>query len=540
MNLPLDRRTLLRATGAAVGTATLTALPATATATRTAHEVFQHGVASGDPLPTTVLLWTRVTPTPESLPGSGAGPDVNVRWEVATDAAFAQVVTSGTVATGPGRDHTVKVDATGLSPASTYHYRFSLNGAVSDAGTTRTAPTANADVSHLRFGVVSCANWQAGHFAAYRHLAERGDLDLVVHLGDYLYEYGPGEFPVGYAVRPHVPPREALTLADYRQRHAQYKTDPHLRRLHAAAPWVITWDDHEVANDTWSGGAGNHDPKTEGDWATRRAAARRAYFEWMPVRNTGDRLYRRLRFGNLVDLAMLDLRSHRSKQVKVLSGEVDDPNRSVAGAEQLTWLVDGLVSSTARWKLVGNPVMITPTLIPPLPSTILGPLLSLLGLPSEGGTVFTDQWDGYTADRRKVLKALAQNKVTNTVFLTGDVHSSWACDVPADAGLYPVSPSLATELVCPSVTSDNIDDVLHVPPRTAAVVAEKALCGLNRHIKWVEYDSHGAAVLDVTPSAVRMDWYFLADRTDPDSAAHHAKSFRVRNGTQRVEEVSTA
>ncbi|SDN69904.1 alkaline phosphatase D family protein [Allokutzneria albata] len=533
MSIPLDRRTLLRATGLAVGAAGLTALPATATS----GEVFQHGVASGDPLPTTVLLWTRVTPTPESLPGSGAGPDVDVRWQVSADPAFTQVITEGTVTTGPGRDHTVKVDATGLSPATTYYYRFRLNEAVSDTGTTRTAPAADAAVQHLRFGVVSCSNWQAGHFAAYRVLAERGDLDLVVHLGDYLYEHGPGEFPVGYAVRPHSPAREVLTLSDYRKRHAQYKTDPHLKRLHAAVPWTITWDDHEVANNAWSGGAGNHDPATEGDWAARRAAARRAYFEWMPVRNTGDRLYRKLRFGTLAELSMLDLRSYRSKQVKILSGEVDDPKRSLAGGEQLTWLVDGLVSSTARWKLVGNPVMISPTLIPPLPSNILGPLLSLLGLPAEGGVVFTDQWDGYTADRRTLLDALGRNKVTNTVFLTGDVHSSWACDVPADAGLYPLSPSLATELVCPSVTSDNIDDILHVPPRTAAVIAEKALRGLNRHVKWVEYDSHGAAVLDVTPSSLRMDWYFLADRTKPDSSARLAKSFRVRNGTQRVEEV---
>ncbi|GAA4004724.1 hypothetical protein GCM10022247_27220 [Allokutzneria multivorans] len=350
MSIPLDRRTLLRATGVAVGAAGLTALPATATS----GEVFQHGLASGDPLPTTVLLWTRVTPTPASLPGSGVGPSVDVQWQVAADRAFTRVVAGGTVATGPDRDHTVKVDATGLSPATTYYFRFRLNEAVSDVGTTKTAPAAEANVQHLRFGVVSCANWQAGHFAAYRHLAERGDLDLVVHLGDYLYEYGPGEFPVGYAVRPHVPPREALTLSDYRQRHAQYKTDPNLRALHAAAPWTITWDDHESANDAWSGGAGNHDPATEGDWASRRAAARRAYFEWMPVRNTGDRLYRKLRFGKLAELSMLDLRSHRSKQVKILSGEADDPNRSIAGAEQLSWLIDGLVSSTARWKLVGT------------------------------------------------------------------------------------------------------------------------------------------------------------------------------------------
>ncbi|MBP2472940.1 alkaline phosphatase D [Crossiella equi] len=535
MNHPLDRRALLRATGAAaLGAAAATALPTTSSAAPAQTPVFAHGVASGDPLPDGVLLWTRVTPTPESAPGSGVGPEVAVRWEVATDAAFGTVVAAGTTVTGPGRDHTVKVDVGGLSPAADYHYRFTAGGVLSPPGRTRTAPAATAAVARLRFGVVSCSNWQAGHFAAYRYLAERGDLDAVLHLGDYLYEYGPGEG----SVRPHAPAREVLTLADYRQRHAQYKTDPHLRRLHAACPWISTWDDHEVANDTWSGGAGNHTPGTEGDWAVRKAAAHQAYFEWMPVRNAGDRLYRRLRFGTLAELSMLDLRSHRSQQVKALSGDVDRPDRTIAGAEQLGWLIDGLTTSSARWKLVGNSVMVTPTLIPPLSSELLGPLLKLLGLPTEGGSVFTDQWDGYTADRRKVLKALADRKVTDTVFLTGDVHSSWAADVPADAGLYPLSPSLATELVCTSVTSDNIDDFLKVPPRTATVVVEKALTTLNRHIKWVEYDSHGASVLEVTPAAVQMDWYYVADKKNPDSAVRHARSFRVRTGTQRVQPVT--
>ncbi|MGW0517255.1 alkaline phosphatase D family protein [Crossiella sp. NPDC003009] len=540
MNHPLDRRAVLRATGAAaLGVAAATALPTTSSAAAADVPVFGHGVASGDPLPTGVLLWTRVTPTPESTPGSGAGPEVQVRWEVASDAGFGAVVASGVTVTGPGRDHTVKVDVGGLAPATDYHYRFTVNGVRSPAGRTRTAPAADAAVQRLRFGVVSCSNWQAGHFAAYRYLAERGDLDAVLHMGDYLYEYEPGGFPVGQYVRPHMPPREILSLADYRQRHAQYKTDPHLQRLHATCPWILTWDDHEVANDAWSGGAGNHTPGTEGEYAARRAAAHRAYFEWMPVRNAGDRLYRRLRFGTLAELSMLDLRTHRSQQVKALSGEVDRPDRTIAGSEQLAWLIDGLVSSSAQWKLVGTSVMITPTLIPPLPAELLGPLLKLLGLPQEGGAVLTDQWDGYTADRRKVLKALAENKVKDTVFLTGDVHSSWAADIPADAGLYPLSPSLATELVCTSVTSDNIDDVLKVPPRTASLVVEKALTGLNRHIKWVEYDSHGASVLEVTPAGTQMDWYYVADRTKADSPVRHGRSFRVKAGSQRVQSATS-
>lgn len=535
----MDRRTVLRATGAVtLGAAVGGALAGAGQAVAQSGPVFAHGVASGDPLPDAVVLWTRVTPTPESAPGSGAGPTVNVTWELSTDPGFGTIARQGTVSTGPDRDHTVKVDVTGLAAATGYHYRFRCGGAVSGVGRTRTAPAAGAAVQRLRFGVVSCSNWQAGYFSAYRHLAQRGDLDAVIHLGDYLYEYAPGEFPLGYSVRPHVPAREMVSLADYRMRHAQYKSDPDLRLLHAACPWIVTWDDHEVANDAWSGGADNHQPE-EGSYAARRAAAYRAYFEWMPVRNVGDRLYRRLRFGTLAELSMLDLRSYRSQQVGTGSGSVDDPNRTIAGAEQLGWLTSGLIGSTAQWKLVGNPVMISPIAVPPLPRELTAPLLKLLGLPVEGLAVFTDQWDGYTADRLRILRALRDNSVRDTVFLTGDIHSSWANDVPYDAGWYPFSPSVATELVCPSVTSDNIDDLLNVPPRTVSPVVETGVRSLNRHVQWVEYDSHGASVLEVTPTQVQMDWYFLANRADPASTWSYARSYRVRTGTQKVSRVYT-
>lgn len=537
MSQVFDRRSVLRASGVATVGVVVGGTVATATApsAAAADPAFAHGVASGDPLPDAVLLWTRVTPTPESTPGSGQGPAVDVTWEIATDPAFASVVGSGSVRTGPDRDHTVKADATGLAPATTYHYRFRLGGAVSGVGTTRTAPAAAAAVSRLRFGVVSCSNWQEGHFAAYRYLAERGDLDAVLHLGDYLYEYG----AASGGVRQHVPAHEMVSLADYRQRHAQYKTDEHLRRLHAICPVIATWDDHEVANDAWSGGAENHQPDTEGDYAARRVRAHQAYFEWMPVRNEADRLYRRLRFGLLAELSMLDLRSYRSQQVPPFDDGTDDPNRTMTGAEQLAWLQNGLVTSGAQWKLVGNSVMVAPVLVPPLPADLLGPLLELLGLPREGGVINPDQWDGYAADRRRLLGTIADNGVRDTVFLTGDIHSSWASDVPRDAGLYPLSPSVAVEFVATSVSSDNIDDIVGVPPRTVGPIIESALTTLNRHIKWVEVDSHGASVLEVTPAGVQMDWYFLANKADPASALSYARSYRVRAGTQKVQRVGT-
>ena len=545
-SLYLPRRSVLRlgltSTAAALAS---TALPAggSAASSRPAKRYFRHGVASGDPLPDGVLLWTRVTPTADALPGSGQGPAVEVGWEVASDRNFRRIVARGTTRTDAASDHTVKVDVRGLAPGRQYSYRFTLGGVRSPIGRTRTAPSPLQPVSHLRLGVVSCANWQAGYFAAYRHLAARGDLDAVLHLGDYLYEYGPGEYgAAGATIRPHDPAHEMVSLADYRRRHAQYKTDPDLQALHAVAPWIVTWDDHETANDAWSGGAENHQPD-EGSWAQRRAAALRAYAEWMPIRmNPGQPIYRRLRFGTLAELSMLDLRSYRSQQVAPtdLAG-VDDPSRSITGAAQLGWLKDGLLVEDAQWKLVGNPVMIAPVQLPPLPASQTRAVTDTVGLlPSEGVAYNVDQWDGYTADRAAVFAHLADNGVTDTVFLTGDIHTTWACDLPLDAGLYPASRSVGVELVGPSVTSDNVDDILRTPPRTASLAVEDAIRATNRHVRHVELDSHGYAVLDLTPAAARMEWFYLNDRTARDSAAYSAAVAEVPAGTQRVASVTGA
>jgi alkaline phosphatase D len=528
----LDRREFLRIGGAgALGISALGLIAANANAD---SAYFQHGVASGDPLPGAVILWTRVTPAADALPGSGRGPEVDVTWQVARDSAFTQIVASGMVRTGPARDHTVKVDAVGLAPGTGYHYRFLLDGQASPAGRTRTAPAATADIASLRFGVVSCSNWEAGHFASYRHLAARDDLFGVIHLGDYIYEYGTGEFAAGgTAVRVNEPRHEILTLADYRMRHALYKSDPDLRALHARHPFMIVWDDHEVANDAWSGGAENHDPATEGPYADRLAASRRAYFEWMPVRiGAGGVIYRRLRFGRLAELTMLDLRSYRSRQVTGTG--VDDPARTITGDAQMSWLTGGLSESSTRWRLIGNSVMIAPVALGALPAHLLGPVAQLLGIPEGGVAISTDQWDGYTADRRELLGHLHQNRISNTVFLTGDIHTSWANDVPLTAATYPLSPSVATEMVVPSVTSDNIDDILNVPPRTASLAAEGLLAVTNRHVRWSELDSHGYGVIEVGQDRVLMNYYAISDRTRRDAQSTLLAGFGVAAGAQRL------
>ncbi|WP_411074314.1 alkaline phosphatase D family protein [Streptomyces sp. cmx-4-7] len=533
------RRTVVKAAAATAVAAPVllgAASPALAEATAPA---FLHGVASGDPLPDGVLLWTRVTPVPEAVPGSGVGPDVRVGWEVAEDRAFARVVASGTTTTGAAADHTVKADVRGLRPATAYWFRFTADDVVSPAARTRTAPAADAAAPGVRFGVVSCANWEAGHFSAYRHLAARADLDAVLHLGDYLYEYASGVYPEAkYTVRAHEPRHEIVSLADYRARHGKYKTDPDLRALHAAHPVIAIWDDHEFANDAWTGGAENHTPGAEGAWAARVAAAKQAYFEWMPVRaSTEGTVFRRLRFGRLADLHLLDLRSFRSAQAKAGSGTVDDPERSITGRAQLDWLKAGLAGSDATWQLVGTSVMISPVAFGSLPAHLLEPLAELMGLPKEGLAVNVDQWDGYTDDRRELLAHLTSHGVRNTVFLTGDIHMAWANDVPVRAATYPLSASAATEFVVTSVTSDNLDDLLHVAPGTLSAVAATAVKAANRHVKWVDMDHHGYGVLDVTADRSQMDYYTVSDKADPAATTAWARSYRTASGTQRVERV---
>ena len=402
----------------------------------TDHAVFQHGVASGDPYSDSVLLWTRVTSHPEDYAGRNRGVDTTVRWEVATDEAFGNVVSSGTIRVTPDTDMTAKPEAVGLQPYTGYFYRFSVQdgpykGQISPVGRTRTAPAPGQDMSELRFALFSCSNWEAGFFNAYRDMAQRGDVDYALCVGDYIYEYPAGEYTgkTG-SLRNHLPANEIVSLADYRERYAQYHTDPDLQAAHGACPWIVTWDDHEVANDTWSGGAENHQPG-DGNFIERRDAAIQAYLEWLPIRATpfseGGHIYRNLSFGSLAELNMLDLRTYRNEQVSFTSmGKTDDTSRTMMGSEQFTWLAGKLQSSQARWNLIGNSVMITPILIPPLKQPEADAVTQLLGLPEQGIPYNFDQWDGYAAERRRIVKLMQENDIHNSVWLTGDIHSSWA------------------------------------------------------------------------------------------------------------------
>ncbi|MDB5798727.1 MAG: hypothetical protein JWP36_2629, partial [Paucimonas sp.] len=394
---------------------------------------FQHGVASGDPLADRVLLWTRVTTDPTQT--------VPVDVTVCRDPGMADVVFQARTSTDATRDHTVKIDATNLQPATTYYYRFSALGVRSPVGRTRTLP--RGQTNRLRIAVVSCASLAQGFFNAYSRIAERADLDLVVHLGDYIYESAPGDFG---NVRPYEPARETLTLADYRTRYAQYRRDADLQAVHRQHPMVAIWDDHEFADNAWSGGATNHTPGAEGDWTARVAAAVQAWYEWMPARVADATDLRRnnrsFSLGDLADLVMLEERVvARSQQLKgnaqfaTFTGTdaSADPTRTLLGTAEEDWLATRLKTSTAKWKLVGQGVMFAQLKLTP-------------GRNADGGGVFVnpDQWDGYQPARDRVYSMLANGAggaaVSNVVFLTGDLHSSWAADLTPD----PNNPDVAS------------------------------------------------------------------------------------------------
>lgn len=557
-----SRRTILQ--GLAVGAAATVATVAPirwfdpeAAAAPAARGVFGYGVASGDPTPNAVMLWTRATPSPDATPGSGLGRPVAVGWEVARDPGFTAIVAAGTVGANPKSDHTVKVDVTGLAPYTRYWYRFRALGETSPVGRTQTAPIA-ADVDHaLRLAFVSCSNYTGGYFTALRGIALRDDLDFVLHLGDYIYEYGesataPDRYgPKALAgVRDGVPAGEILSLSDYRLRHALHKSDSDQQAAHRRFPWITTLDDHEVANNQWATGAENQQPN-EGDFAVRRAVAYQAYMEWMPIRpapvpdpvpHRGQvRWFRRFTYGSLADLTVLETRQNRSEQIDApgsttkgggfvpagLPG-LGDPNRHLPEPEQLNFLTDAMSGREHAWHLVGNNVVFTPN---QLPGALLGAPVNLVN---------SDAWDGYRADQNAVIaRAKSRPRAAgDTVFMTGDIHSSWVFDVPADTTTYAAANnSVFVEFVGPSVTSDGFKELLGGAAQATAVAA--AVVATNPWLKQLDGIGHGYCVLDVTRARVQCDWWFLDStnddpRVDPNATTAHAFSWQTLAGSRRV------
>jgi len=449
---------------------------------------FQHGVASGDPQSDRVILWTRLSP--ESPTEAEPKP---VRWWVGLSESGADPVLEGESQARPEHDFTFKIDAIGLESNQSYFYGFEHQGFRSVTGRTRTLPSRTeqmADSDGVRLAVTSCANYPQGYFNAYRHIADTNDLNAVLSLGDYFYEYGEGEYGSGAALnRVPEPAHETLSLSDYRLRHAQHKAEPDLQAAHAAHPWIVIWDDHESANNSWQDGAENHTPD-EGDWPTRKAAAIKAYYEWMPIRELPTGLYRHFRFGQLADLVMLDTRLQgRDQQVE--QNDLDAalaPDRSLLGPIQEQLFLDHLTNSTAddvRWKVVGQQIVFAPWSDD---NTLLNP----------------DSWDGYRTSRQNVLDHLQDGEIDNVIILTGDVHSAWGMNVPNKDR----SDSQAIELVTAGVSSPPLASN---SARTAELV-ERASQD-QPHVKYADGLNNGYLIVDLSESRAEAQWYTTGPRT---------------------------
>jgi len=471
---------------------------------------FYHGVASGDPTQNSVIIWTRLT-TDQISP--------QIEWKVATDTLMQNVVKSGTTTTSIDKDYTVKVDVTGLQPNTFYFYEFSYTQKYSLRGRTKTLPTGNID--KLRFAVVSCSSFPHGYFNVYQAINQRNDVDAIIHLGDYIYEYGKNEYG---SIRVPEPTNEILNLADYRLRHNMYKLDSMLMRLHQQYPFYTIWDDHEFADNSYTDGAENHTPTTEGLWKTRKSAALEAYAEWMPIRsvdttNNQVKIYRKYNIGNLVDLFFLDTRITARKEQTALASltGTDDSTHYLLGPEQFDWLKTGLQQSTATWKVIGQQVMMAPFKV--------------------FNIAFNDdQWDGYPSERKKFFNMINDNNINNLVVLTGDIHSAWASDLPF--GNTPYIPrtgegSAGVEFVTTAVTSPGIP-LTGILGNITRDAFGQLVTDNNLHVKHNNFVNRGFYIIDFTPQKAQTDFYNIETIERPNNAYSYQVSYYTEKDSNHL------
>jgi alkaline phosphatase D len=467
---------------------------------------FSLGVASGDPLPDGVVLWTRLAPDP--INGGGMPRHaVTVKWEVAADEQMKDIVQRGSALASPAFGHSVHVDARGLQPGRWYWYRFMAGGAVSPVGRTRTAPALASRLDQLRFAFASCQHYEYGHYTSYKHMADE-QLDLVVHLGDYIYEGSPS----ANRARKHNSP-EIISLDDYRNRYALYKSDPDLMRAHANFPWIVTWDDHEVDNNYANDVPEDDQPRAA--FLARRAHAYQAYYEHMPLRRTSLphgpelRLYRRLRFGELAEFHVLDTRQYRTDQpcgdgTKPLCPGVFDPKATMMGAEQERWLFNNLDRSKTTWNIVAQQVM----------------MAKWDSAPGPEERASMDKWAGYQVELKRFMSFLQERKPSNPVVITGDIHSNWVADLKADFN-DPKSAVVGTEFIGTSITTGG--DGVDMRPDVERQMGE------NPHIKFFN-GQRGYVRCDVTPKRWQTDFRVVASVSKPDEPVKTRASFVVENG----------
>jgi alkaline phosphatase D len=472
------------------------------------YRPFYHGVESGDPTEDRMIIWTRVTPD------TGATGDIEVFWQMATDTGFTNVVNYGKAVATEANHYCVKVDVCGLQPARFYYYMFNAQGRNSIVGRTKTAPSSTTDNDSVKFAIVSCASWEHGFFNVYQSISNRNDVDAVLHLGDYVYEYESGGFTGNVAGRTYDPPTEAITEVGYELRYSQYKLDDQLRRIHQLFPFITVWDDHETCNDAWREGGQNHTPGTEGNYLDRKRNSTSTYFKWMPIRKPDPldsiRIFRKLRYGKLLDLVMLDTRLY-DRDEQDLGGR-DDSTRHMMGPVERAWFLAQLSDTTTRWKIIGNQVMFAP--------------LQVFGTP-----VNADQWDGYNYERTLIQNHITNTPVKNVVVLTGDIHTSWCNDVPgpnydANTG----AGSVCVEFVGTSVTSLN----------SPLPVGANIIKSLNPHMKYINLDDHGYYELDVKKNKTQADYTYISTVEQLGANDVNGVHYYVNNNERHLRQSNSA
>lgn len=511
------RRIFLRRVGGAAALATVATVgTAPANAEHTSDHVFERypftlGVASGDPLSDSVVLWTRLAPQPLAEDGGMPDEDVAVTWRLARDEGMSDLVGSGTATARPGLAHSVHVDVQGLQPDTEYFYRFEAGHTRSPVGHTQTAPGPDATVEEFTFAFASCQHFPTGFYNAYDHMADE-DLDLVVHLGDYIYEDG---LSVSHLGRGHRPTHETTTLSDYRIRHAQYKTDENLQDAHGAFPWIVTWDDHEVVNNYADE---DHPSAPPEEFLVRRANAYQAYYEHQPLRPSRIPegpdlpLFRRFRFGSLLTMHVLDTRQYRDNQTDAPE-EAAAHDRTILGEDQRAWLIEGLETATSRWSVLAQQV--------PFAATDENPA------PNQENFGAGDKWDGYRADRDALLDVMeSQVESLNPVVITGDVHRNFVYDLKADFS-DPASETVGTEYVGTSISSFG--------DQSGATTY-----GENPNDPWEKFmnDDRGYVRCTVSPDQWRTDFRAVSSVTAPTSFVRTVATFITEAGDPGAERVS--
>ncbi|WP_036256734.1 alkaline phosphatase D family protein [Spongiibacter marinus] len=533
----MDRRLFIKAlTTASIGIPILTACGGGSNnsggggggVTPSAGLRFEHGVASGDPLDDRVILWTRATP---ALGHTG---DITVLCEIAEDPSFERIVLSEALSSNANRDYTVKFDAAGLLADRRYWYRFKGADSSSPVGRARTLPLPGQYTDRLRFAVCSCSSYPHGYFSVYRMMANRADLDFVMHLGDYIYEYGQDEYG-DHPERLLDPAHEIVSLDDYRRRYALYRRDVDLQAAHATHSFVTVWDDHETTDNSYKDGANNHN-EGEGDWFERKRLAIQAYFEWLPIRPptaSQDSIYRAFRFGDLADFVMLDTRLEgREKQLDNPVDPARIEQRDLLGQTQKDWFKNQLAVSQGIWKFVGQQVMFAQLqilelqrLLPGVPTNDFSPLIA----------VNMDQWDGYPTEREEILDFIEEQGIQNTVILTGDIHTSWANEVYKSSAILTsgvLDEPLAVEFVTSSITSPGFPD-------GAAELVSAVLPVANPHMKYTDLKNKGFILMDVTRERTQAEYYYAADISRADQSGvemDKVKTLSVNAGSSRLVE----